>query len=209
MREYSPLDHFLSHTERSARAMFAVFGMTPDTKAVAEDTLSASDKKTSARLMRVNHAGEVAAQGLYHGQAFTARDENVKQQMQACAQEEQAHLDWCEERLTELEDHPSTLTLAWYLGSYAIGTAVGLLGDEWSLGFVSETEKQVVQHLDRHLTRLPDQDKKSREILLRMREDEARHDKSAQDAGAREVPGPACYAMRAVSKIMTTTAYWV
>lgn len=213
MRDYSTFDHFLSHTERGLRAVFAVLGMRVDPSASdgmdTEDGLQVPDKRISAQLMRVNHAGEVAAQGLYHGHACTARDKQVKQQMQNCAQEEQAHLGWCEKRLAELDDHPSTLTPVWYLGSYAIGAAVGLLGDKWSLGFVSETEKQVVQHLDRHLLRLPKNDEESREILLKIREDEARHDKNAQDAGVRKIPRSARHAMRAVSKIMTTTAYWV
>ena len=209
MRDYSALDHFLSHSERGVRAMFTMLGMGADTQPPDEDNLSTHDKRTSARLMRVNHAGEIAAQGLYHGQALTARDGTVRQQMQNCAREEQAHLEWCENRLAELADRPSTLAPAWYLGSYTIGAVVGILGDKWSLGFISETERQVVEHLDRHLSRLPQQDEKSRKILLRMRDDEAKHDKSAQDAGALQLPGPARHVMSAVSKIMTTTAYWI
>ena len=209
MRDYSALDHFLSHSERGIRAMFALFSIGTETKPQTEDNLSIDGKIKSARLMRVNHAGEVAAQGLYHGHALTARSNTVRQQMKHYALEEQAHLDWCEKRLAELADHPSTLTPAWYLGSYAIGAAVGILGDKWSLGFISETERQVVEHLDQHLSRLPPHDEKSRQLLLRMREDEARHDKSAQDAGATQLPEPARHAMSTVSKIMTTTAYWI
>ncbi|MYB89333.1 MAG: 2-polyprenyl-3-methyl-6-methoxy-1,4-benzoquinone monooxygenase [Proteobacteria bacterium] len=212
MREHSTLDHFLSHTESGIRAMFSMLGMGPnassDDHVLMEDGLQARDKKVSARLMRVNHAGEVAAQGLYHGQAYTARDEKVKQHMQDCAREEQAHLDWCKKRLTELNDRPSALAPAWYLGSYAIGATVGLLGDQWSLGFVSETEKQVVRHLDKHLSRLPENDKKSQEILQRIRDDEARHDANAQDAGVHEIPKFARHLMQATSKVMTKTAYW-
>lgn len=212
MRNHSTLDHFLSHAESGIRAVFAVLGMSPDTNSddqvPIDDRLQAHDKLVSARLMRVNHAGEVAAQGLYHGQASTAQHSKVKQHMQGCAQEEQAHLEWCEKRLAELDDHPSTLTPVWYLGSFAIGATVGLLGDKWSLGFVSETEKQVVQHLDKHLRRLPENDKKSREILLRIREDEARHDENARDAGVHEMPKLARHAMQAISKVMTKTAYW-
>lgn len=192
--------------------MFSMLGMgpdaSPDDQVPMEDGLQAHDKKVSARLMRVNHAGEVAAQGLYHGQASTARDKKVKQHMQDCAREEQAHLDWCKKRLTELNDRPSALAPAWYLGSYAIGATVGLLGDQWSLGFVSETEKQVVRHLDKHLSRLPENDKKSQEILLRIREDEARHDANAQDAGVHAIPKFARRLMQAASKVMTKTAYW-
>lgn len=212
MRDHSTLDHVLSHTESGIRAMFTMLGMGPeantDDHVLAEDGLQTHEKKMSARLMRVNHAGEVAAQGLYHGQALTARDKEVRQHMQDCAREEQAHLDWCKKRLTELNDRPSTLAPAWYLGSYAIGATVGLLGDQWSLGFVSETEKQVVRHLDKHLSRLPENDKRSQDILRKIREDEARHDKNAQNAGVHKMPKLARHAMQAASKVMTKTAYW-
>lgn len=213
MRNYGAIDHFLSHVDRGLRTMFVKPNMkaypSPADTIDTNTELNRSDQQLSARLMRVNHAGEIAAQGLYHGQALTARDERIKQQMHKSAQEEQSHLAWCEKRLAELNDHPSVLTPVWYLGSYAIGAATGMLGDKWSLGFISETEKQVVQHLDEHLSRLPEQDQKGREILLKMREEEAMHDKTAQAAGAYELPKPAKLLMNAVSKIMTKTAYWI
>ncbi len=213
MRSYSAIDHFLSHVDRGLRTIFVKPNMkiipSPADKIDANIELNRSDQQLSARLMRVNHAGEIAAQGLYHGQALTARDKNIKQQMHNSAQEEQSHLAWCEKRLAELNDHASTLNPVWYLGSYAIGAATGILGDKWSLGFISETEKQVVQHLDEHLARLPEQDQKSREILLKIREEEAIHDKTAKAAGAYELPKPAKLLMSAVSKIMIKTAYWI
>jgi ubiquinone biosynthesis monooxygenase Coq7 len=213
MRNYSPIDHLLSNVDRGLRTMFVKPNLksypSPADKIKTNAALNKSEQQLSARLMRVNHAGEIAAQGLYHGQALTARQENIKQQMQQCAEEEQAHLAWCEKRLTELDDHPSVLSPVWYLGSYALGAATGLLGDKWSLGFISETEKQVVQHLNEHLSRLPEQDHKSREVLLKMREEEVLHDKTAQAAGAYALPKPVKLVMRAVSKLMTRTAYWV
>ena len=213
MRDNDAIDNLLTHIDRGLRTMFAKPNLkvnpSPADTIDKNATLNKSDQQLSARLMRVNHAGEIAAQGLYHGQALTAQDEKIKQQMQNSAEEEQAHLAWCEKRLSELDDHPSALTPVWYLGSYAIGAATGMLGDKWSLGFISETEKQVVEHLDEHLSKLPKEDKKSREILLKMREEEAMHDKSAQAAGAHALPKPAKLLMKTVSKVMTRTAYWV
>ena len=213
MRNYNAIDNFLSHVDRGLRMLFVKpnvkYKSSPADHFDTDVELTKSDQQLSARLMRVNHAGEIAAQGLYHGQALTAQNENIKQQMHNSAQEEQAHLAWCEKRLAELNDNPSVLTPVWYLGSYAIGAATGMLGDKWSLGFISETEKQVVQHLDKHLSRLPEKDKKSREILLKMREDEAMHDKTAQAAGAYKLPKPAKVLMQITSKVMTKTAYWV
>jgi ubiquinone biosynthesis monooxygenase Coq7 len=159
--------------------------------------------------MRVNHAGEVAAQALYQGHAAVARDKSVEEQMKHAADEEFDHLAWCEERIRELGYEPSRLSPVWYAGAFAIGAASGVLGDKWSLGFIAETEKQVCAHLEEHLERLPAEDAKSRAIVSQMRDEEEEHGENAMDAGAAELPPPVVRMMRATAKVMTKTAYWV
>lgn len=176
---------------------------------VEESALSAAQKSHAAGLMRVNHAGEVAAQALYRGHATVARNEDIEQQMQRAAAEEFDHLAWCEQRIRELGEHPSRLSPVWYIGAYAIGAASGILGDKWSLGFIAETERQVCAHLDSHIEGLPEQDKRSRAIVETMRTEEAQHGESAVQAGAAELPRPIKELMRLTAKVMTRTAYWV
>ena len=207
------MDQFVSQVDKGLRTLFAESASksapSPADQINEPIELNDADKKRAARLMRVNHAGEIAAQGLYQGHSNTAKDENIRQKFIESAKEEEAHLSWCESRLNELDDRPSIFTPVWYFGSFAMGAAVGTLGDKWSLGFVSETEKQVVKHLDKHLDRLPPEDLKSREILIKMREDEAMHDQKAQAAGASELPAPVKVLMSAISKVMTKTSYWI
>ena len=174
-----------------------------------EAELSEAERQLAGRLMRINHAGEVAAQGLYQGQALSARLPQVRQQMERAAQEENDHLDWCEKRAKELGTHVSLLNPAWYAGSAAIGALAGLAGDKWSLGFVAETEKQVVKHLEEHLEQLPEHDTKSRAILEQMKEDEGHHATVALEAGGAELPYPVKKFMGLTSKIMTRTAFWL
>ena len=173
------------------------------------DVLGEHERRRSARLMRVNHAGEVAAQALYRGQALAARDAVVRAAMDRAAREESDHLAWCRARLEELGAAPSRLDPLWYAGSLAIGAAAGLAGDRWSLGFVAETERQVVEHLGDHLARLPAGDGRSRALLERMRADERRHATRAQAAGGAPLPPIVRHAMRAASKVMTRSAYWI
>jgi ubiquinone biosynthesis monooxygenase Coq7 len=175
----------------------------------APDPLPEPARVESGRLMRVNHAGEVAAQALYQGQAFTARDETVKAAMQQSAAEEADHLAWCEARLGELGTRPSVLNPLWYLGSFVIGVAAGALGDRASLGFIAETEAQVETHLGRHLERLSTRDVRSRAILERMQHDEIRHGANAASLGGSRLPLPVSMAMRAASKVMTLSSYWI
>ncbi len=175
--------------------------------AVADELADPAARRHAAGLMRVNHAGEIAAQALYHGQALTARDPAVREALEAAAREETDHLAWCEQRVRELEGRTSLLAPAWYAGSYMIGALAGLAGDRLSLGFVAETERQVVEHLQSHLRELPASDLRSREVVERMRDDEARHGAAARDSGARELPEAIRRLMRHTARVMTRTAY--
>lgn len=176
-------------------------------KGISQEPLSLSDQQHVAGLMRVNNAGEVAAQGLYRGQGLTARNKKISLSMQIAANEENEHLNWCQQRLSELKQGRSIFDGVWYWGSFAIGTLVGAVGDKWSLGFVKETEQQVYRHLDDYLTRLPAADRRSRIILETMKEDEIQHANNAQAAGAADLPKIIKSAMKGISKIMTFTAY--
>jgi ubiquinone biosynthesis monooxygenase Coq7 len=171
--------------------------------------LSDAEAKNSYRLMRVNHAGEVSAQALYQGQALTAKLPHVRQAMEKAALEENDHLVWCEQRVNALGGHKSILNPVWYVGSFAIGAAAGKMGDKWSLGFVAETEKQVVSHIDEHLEKMHADDVKSRAVLEQMKVDELHHGTTALEAGGAQLPLPVRGAMQLVSKVMTKTSYWI
>ncbi len=171
--------------------------------------LEAAEARHAARLMRVNHAGEVAAQALYQGQALTARKPRVEQALRRAAAEEMDHLAWCEQRVHELKGRTSVLNPLWYAGSFAMGALAGARGDRTSLGFIVETEKQVEAHLRHHLDRLPAADRRSRAIVDQMTRDEASHGAQAASLGADELPGPVRAAMRLTARVMTFGSYWM
>ena len=213
-RDYNALDHLIMGFEKvrgaaSGGSLSDRISACAGTTKEGEELMADEDSVRSAALMRVNPAGEVAAQALYAGHAVAARDARVRDAMLQAASEEGEHLDWCETRVRELDSHVSYLTPLWSFGSFAIGAATGAAGDKWSLGFVMETERQVVEHLDRHLELLPEQDRRSRSILQQMRRDEMQHASVARDAGGAELPLPLRALMRCCSKVMTGTAYWV
>lgn len=210
-RQYSFLDNLITHLDQSVRTVFAptIATRANPAQAVAESKLSTQVRRQSAALMRVNHAGEVSAQALYHAQALTARSKKVRKAMQQAALEENDHLAWCKQRVQELESHTSYLNPLWYIGSFAIGVCAGWAGDKWNLGFLAETEKQVVKHLEQHLDRLSTDDQKSHQILVQMQEDEAHHASMAYTAGAAELPILVKVMMYGFSKVMTRTAYWI
>jgi ubiquinone biosynthesis monooxygenase Coq7 len=211
-RSLTPLDQLIAGADRALRTVFA--GSTASEREnpagnIAETVHEESERRHVAGLMRVNHAGEIAAQGLYQGQAATARLDSVRAAMDSAAEEENDHLAWCEQRLAELGSRPSILNPLWYAGSFAIGATAGAIGDKWSLGFVAETERQVVRHLEDHLDRLPSDDGRSRAILEQMKLDEEHHGATAEEAGGARLPAPIRNLMGVVSRVMTRGAYWI
>jgi len=173
----------------------------------SEAVMSTQEQAHAAGLMRVNHVGEVCAQALYQAQKLVARDPQTKELLSRAASEEMDHMAWCEERLKELNSHPSFLNPIWYSASFAMGLLAGLSGDKWSLGFLAETEKQVEKHLESHLEKLPQADDRSRAIVEQMRQDEIEHGSAAIQAGGEVLPQSIQTLMSQISRLMTTTAY--
>lgn len=203
------IDHLILEFDKALRTIFAP---APTTRPVPgadlpEADLDDAERSHAAALMRIDHVGEVCAQALYQGQALTCRDPAIREALQQAAWEETEHLNWTERRIAELGGRKSLLNPLWYGGSLAIGIIAGKLGDDWNLGFLAETERQVEAHLDGHLTTLPAADQRSRAIVDQMKSDEIRHAETAIGLGARELPLPARLAMKAMSRIMTSTAY--
>jgi len=209
-RNYSKIDRLISSIDEALRITTgeapAPFRQNPAGDIVAAE-LDEKDRRHVAGLMRINHTGEICAQALYAGQAATAHHDETREAMQLAAEEEIDHLSWCEDRLKELDSQPSLLNPFWYAGSFAIGAIAGIAGDDWSLGFVKETENQVEAHLEDHLERLPEGDARSQAILDQMKTDEAKHAGMAQEAGARELPPPIRRAMTFTANIMKSLAY--
>ena len=130
-RDYDRTDRLLTAADGALRALLAPARAARPTPLPAPGTASAElspeERREAAGLMRVNHAGEVAAQALYHGQALAARNPRVRQELLAAGREETDHLAWTQGRLAELEARRSLLDPLWYAGSFAMGAAAGSL----------------------------------------------------------------------------------
>jgi 3-demethoxyubiquinol 3-hydroxylase len=217
MRHYSPLDRLITPLDQTLRTLFASHVAArpnpaenlPEAPEITDRAGHEAARRHAAALMRINHSGEVAAQALYQGQAFVSQSDATRASLIEAAREETDHLAWCAERIRELGGRTSVLNPLWYAGSFTIGALAGLAGDRTSLGFVAETERQVVEHLDGHLQRLPEGDVRTRAIIQQMSVDEARHGRNATLAGGAELPRPVRALMKLTAKVMTRTAYWI
>jgi ubiquinone biosynthesis monooxygenase Coq7 len=211
-RRYNRLDEIVHGFDQALHTVFGpapVAGRANPATDCAEAELTDAERDLAARLMRVNHVGEICAQALYQGQALTARNKSNREKLEQASDEENDHLAWTAQRVSELGGRLSMLNPLWYGGALAIGTAAGLAGDRWSLGFLAETERQVVAHLESHLARLPEHDTKSRAIVSQMRDDEGRHATVAIEAGGHELPAPVKTLMKMASRVMTRTVFWI
>lgn len=212
MRNYTPFDQLIINADTALRTLFGQPMVTHreyPARNISDASFSDEDRKHIAGLMRVNHSGEVSAQALYQGQSLTCKNPEIKEKLREAALEENDHLDWTKNRISELGGHSSLLNPLWYGGSFAIGAFAGAIGDKWNLGFLAETEHQVVAHLESHLNKLPGGDLKSRAILEQMKTDEQKHATTAIEHGAAELPPPVKTLMVAMSKVMTGTAYYI
>lgn len=205
------IDRCITEFDKGLRTIFGVHPSarpSPGTELPDAD-LGEAGRRNAARLMRVNHCGEVCAQALYQGQALASDNESLRDALDQAAREEADHLAWCERRISELGGRLSALNPVWYTGSLALGYVAGRLGDEWNLGFLAETETQVEHHLQGHLEKLSADDARTRAIVEQMKQDEAGHADTARRLGARDLPAPAKGAMRLAARVMTTTSYWI
>jgi len=209
-RNYTKSDDLLMNFDQMLRTLVGrplVTERENPANRVDEAELTEAEQDHIARLMRINHTGEVCAQALYQGQALAARLPRVRESMQRAAQEENDHLDWCEQRVDELGGRTSLLNPLFYAGSFAMGALAGVAGDKWSLGFVAETERQVEQHLESHLAEVPESDQRTRVVLEQMKEDEIAHASRAVEAGAATLPKPVRNLMSLTAKLMTASVY--
>ena len=211
-RRFNSADQLMIGIDSALRTLFGrpqVTERVNPAEALDDAEMSDEERDLTARLMRINHTGEVCAQALYQGQALTAKLPQIRDTMERAAQEENDHLAWCESRLDELDNRKSLLNPFWYAGSFLIGATAGLAGDKWSLGFVAETEHQVEAHLNEHINRIPVQDQKSLAILEQMKEDEIHHATVALEAGGADLPAPIKAAMKLTSKLMTKSVFYL
>ena len=139
----------------------------------------------SAALMRVNHAGEIAAQALYHGQA--AGGALSRPRARCCWRRRARGIrspGLVRDAPEELGARPSLLNPLWYAGSFAIGAAGGAAGRSRQPGLRGRDRAPGRRPSRRAPGRLPASDARSRAIVEPMRADEIAHGAARARGGA-------------------------
>jgi 3-demethoxyubiquinol 3-hydroxylase len=206
----SLLDKVIMEFEYALESIFNDTNIiTKEKNTISKSELTKGDSDKSIKIMRVNHMGEVCAQALYRGQAIVTKDVKIKNKLYKICNEENNHLQLCNLRLQELNGKPSFFNPVWYTASFILGAIAGTNEKKWKLGFIEETEKQVVQHLESSIASLPKKDSRSRKFLKEIAIDEEKHRASAKKIGSVDIPENVKRTMDGLSRIMKKISFYI
>lgn len=143
----------------------------------------------TARMLRVDQAGEYGATRIYAGQlAVMGNRAPHAGEVTAMAEQEVGHLQKFDAMLTERGVRPTALQPLWSVAGYALGAATALIGPEAAMACTAAIEQEIDRHYTSQLAELGDQDPELSAVVSEFREDERAHRDTALAAGAERAP---------------------
>lgn len=143
-------------------------------------------------ILRVDHAGELAAVQIYKGQSMVFADtpkRALSEQFSHMQGEEQVHLDAFERLLREKKVRPTAMTPVWRLAALGLGVGMALLGEKAAHACTEAVEDVIADHYAEQIAELETSDPALAQRLTQFRQDEIGHHDRAVDQGAREAAG--------------------
>jgi ubiquinone biosynthesis monooxygenase Coq7 len=150
-------------------------------------------RRRIGEMLRVDHAGELAAGAIYRGQravlrASTRAGRSLAQIADLEAQEDE-HLARFEALLLERRVRPSLLAPLWRAAGFGLGAATALIGERAAHACTEAVETVIEGHYGAQAAELADAEPALADELARFRQDELAHRDIAVAEGAREAPG--------------------
>jgi ubiquinone biosynthesis monooxygenase Coq7 len=144
-------------------------------------------------MLRVDHAGELAAVHIYRGQravlnAAPGKD-RIAYQLQEMEGHEAAHQARFNEILTERQIRPTLLAPVWRLAGFALGAATALMGEKAAHACTEAVETVIEDHYQRQIDELQAKEPELAAELGKFRDDELAHRDQAIGEGAKSAPG--------------------
>ncbi|CAF3648031.1 unnamed protein product [Rotaria sp. Silwood1] len=132
------------------------------------------------KIIRVDHAGELAADRIYAGQMAILGRTDVGPTIQHMWDEEKAHLAKFNELIPKYKARPSVLLPLWNVAGYALGAGTALLGKEAAMACTVAVEAVISEHYNDQLRDLMEhadhtKDKELMETIKKFRDDETQH----------------------------------
>ena len=145
-----------------------------------------------AEILRVDHAGELAAVHIYRGQSAVfggTRNDALSRQFKHMEGEEQTHLDAFEALMREKQVRPTLMTPVWRLAALGLGVGTALLGEKAAHACTEAVESVIEEHYADQIRDVQGSDPELAARLTQFRDDEIGHHDRAVDQGAREAVG--------------------
>ncbi|MDP1632634.1 MAG: demethoxyubiquinone hydroxylase family protein [Caulobacter sp.] len=146
-----------------------------------------------AEILRVDHAGELAAVHIYRGQQAVlgqARGhKRITAQLAEMEGHEAVHLARFDALLNERKVRPTLLAPLWRVAGFALGAGTALIGDKAAHACTEAVETVIEDHYAGQIAELTDREPDLAAELTRFRDEELAHRDLAVDEGAREAPG--------------------
>lgn len=143
----------------------------------------------SARMLRVDQAGEYGATRIYAGQlAVMGTRAPLSGEIAGMAAQEQAHRERFDALIAARGVRPTALQPLWSVAGYALGAATALIGPSAAMACTAAVEEEIDRHYSRQLAELDDADRELSDLIEEFREDERAHHAAAIAAGAEKAP---------------------
>ncbi|CAF0791550.1 unnamed protein product [Rotaria sordida] len=145
-----------------------------------EDKPEQKTRELLDKIIRVDHAGELAADRIYAGQMAVLGRTDVGPIIQHMWDEEKAHLAKFNELIPKYKARPSALLPLWNIAGYALGAGTALLGKEAAMACTVAVEAVISEHYNNQLRDLMEhadhnKDKELIDTIKKFRDDESQH----------------------------------
>ena len=160
-----------------------------------------------ARIIRVDHAGEMGAERIYAGQLAVLGKRKSAETIRKMAEQEAAHRKTFEELMIERQVRPTLLSPLWHVAGYALGAGTALLGERAAMACTAAVEETIDKHYAAQAAYLGDDEEELRDAVEEARADENAHREAAIEAGAERALG--YEPMSAAIKAGTRFAIWL
>ncbi|KAF8359343.1 clk-1, partial [Pristionchus pacificus] len=129
-------------------------------------------------IIRVDHAGELAADRIYAGQLAVLKNTPSAPSISRMWEEEKNHLDEMERLSATHSVSPSILSPIFALAGYTLGMTSALGGKKGAMGCTMAVEELIGSHYNEQIKKLIEvapEEKKLLETLSKLRDDEMNH----------------------------------
>ena len=138
------------------------------------------------RFLRVDHAGERAAQQIYKGQLAVLANHEMADEIRHMMDQEVEHLETFDSLLNERQVRPSLLDPLWGAAGFTLGVVTAAMGPKAAMACTIAVEEVIGEHYQKQADILGEDERELRAFVERFRDEELEHRDIAVEHDGRE-----------------------